>query len=69
MVREKLDMAPRDFILRVRMEEACRLLRETDLTAREISEMVGYKESRYFYNVFKRYTGLTAFEYRTQTRA
>ena len=51
------------------MEEACRLLRETDLTAREISEMVGYKESRYFYNVFKRYTGLTAFEYRTQKRA
>lgn len=69
VVREKLDMAPRDFILRVRMEEACRLLRETDLTAREISEMVGYKESRYFYNVFKRYTGLTAFEYRTQKRA
>lgn len=68
VVREKLNMAPRDFILKVRMEEACRLLRETELTAREISERVGYKESRYFYNVFKRYTGLTAFEYRTQNR-
>lgn len=69
VIREKLDMAPRDFILRVRMEEACRLLRETELTAREISERVGYKESRYFYNVFKRYTGFTAFEFRTQSRS
>lgn len=68
VVRDKIGMAPRDFILQVRMEEACRLLMETDMTARDISEQVGYKESRYFYNVFKRYTGLTAFEYRTKKR-
>lgn len=68
VMHEKTGMAPRDYILRVRMEEACRLLRETELTAREVSERVGYKESRYFYNVFKRYTGATAFEYRTQAR-
>ncbi|MGN0746472.1 MAG: helix-turn-helix transcriptional regulator [Aristaeellaceae bacterium] len=68
VMHEKTGMAPRDYILQVRMEEACRLLRETELTAREISERVGYKESRYFYNVFKRYTGATAFEYRTRAR-
>lgn len=68
VMHEKTGMAPRDYILHVRMEEACRLLRETELTAREISERVGYKESRYFYNVFKRYTGATAFEYRTRAR-
>ena len=68
VMHEKTGMAPRDYILHVRMEEACRLLRETELTARDISERVGYKESRYFYNVFKRYTGATAFEYRTRAR-
>lgn len=68
VMREKTGMSPRDYILQVRMTEACRLLRETELSAREISEMVGYKESRYFYNVFKRSIGTTTFEYRTRVR-
>ena len=46
------------------MECACRLLETTDLSAREIGERVGFVESRYFYQVFKKYTGKTAFEYR-----
>ena len=56
--------SPKDYVLALRMETACRLLRETDLTARDISEKVGFTESRYFYSVFKKHTGKTAFEYR-----
>lgn len=56
--------SPKDYLLNLRMATACRLLRETELTAREISEKVGFTESRYFYAVFKKHTGKTAFEYR-----
>ena len=56
--------SPKDYLLALRMETACQMLRETNLTAREISEKVGFTESRYFYAVFKKHTGKTAFEYR-----
>lgn len=62
--RDRLNTLPRDYIIRVRMEEACRLLVQTDKTAKEIAAMVGFLESRYFYNVFKKHTNQTAFEYR-----
>lgn len=56
--------SPKDYIQNLRMQTACRMLKETALTAREISEKVGFTESRYFYAVFKKHTGKTAFEYR-----
>lgn len=66
ILKDALGVSPRDYIERVRMETACKLLRETELTAKDIAERVGYKESRYFYSVFKKYSGLTAYEYRTK---
>lgn len=62
--KEQFDSMPRDYITRVRIDEACRLLTTTDLTAKDISARVGFQESRYFYNVFKKQTGETAFEFR-----
>lgn len=62
--KDHFDAMPRDYITRVRIDEACRLLTTTDLTAKDISAMVGFQESRYFYNVFKKQTGETAFEFR-----
>ena len=59
--------SPKDYLLALRMETACRMLSETNLTAKEISEKVGFTESRYFYAVFKKHTGKTAFEYRAGT--
>lgn len=56
--------SPKDYLLALRMETACRMLTDTNLTAKEISEKVGFLESRYFYAVFKKHTGKTAFEYR-----
>lgn len=60
--------SPKDYIQKLRMEEACRLLRETSLTASQIGEKVGYFDSRYFYVSFKKYTGKTAYEYRADTQ-
>ena len=52
------------FLTRVRMEKAKALLKQPDLKTPEISEMVGYGNSRYFNKIFKKYCGLTPFEYR-----
>lgn len=59
-------LSPKDYILKVRMEKACHLLDTTKDSAKDIADRVGYKESRYFYNVFKKYAGMTAFEYRNR---
>jgi len=47
-----------------RIEEAKRLLRQTDKLLNEIASEVGYKDSRYFSFVFKKITGCTPSEYR-----
>ncbi|RJW55721.1 helix-turn-helix domain-containing protein, partial [Lachnospiraceae bacterium OM02-3] len=49
----------------VRMEAAKSTLRNTDIPASEIAALVGYEDPRYFYKVFKKYTGLTPTEYRS----
>lgn len=58
--------SPKDYIQQLRMEKACRLLEETSLTAKEIGKLVGFSDSRYFYVVFKKCTGKTAYAYRAE---
>ncbi len=55
-------------LIAFRLERACELLTATELTAREISEQVGYLDSRYFYTLFKKRIGMTTDEYRRAKR-
>lgn len=48
----------------IRMAEARRLCRETDLTIREMAQRCGYENVTYFCKVFKKITGSTIGEYR-----
>jgi len=68
LFKEHLDAMPRDYIIRIRMKKACKLLEETEQTAKDIAALVGFTESRYFYNVFKKQLGMTAYEYRIGKR-
>lgn len=68
LLKEQLGTTPRDLISDMRMQRAMELLASSSLTAKAIGEAVGYRESRYFYNVFKKCTGMTAYEYRTQSQ-
>ncbi|HYE10120.1 MAG TPA: response regulator [Patescibacteria group bacterium] len=52
------------YLTKERMEKAKELLKQGDLKIYDISEMVGYSNPRYFNSVFKKYAGLTPFEYR-----
>lgn len=49
---------------RIRITNARRLLKETDLKVYQISEMVGYGSIDYFYMKFKKYVGISPKEYR-----
>lgn len=53
-----------EYLSQVRIEEAKRLCRNTNLTINEISEKCGYLNITYFCKVFKRLTGKTIGEYR-----
>lgn len=53
-----------DYLVKLRIGEAQRLLREPGRRVSEVGRMVGYENTKYFTDVFKRETGLTPTEYR-----
>lgn len=53
-----------DYLMKVRMREAMRLLRETDETVQDIAMKVGYNHSVSFIRVFKKEIGKTPGDYR-----
>jgi len=55
-----------DTLNNIRVDAAKRYLVETDTKVSVIYNYVGYNSSRYFFKIFKRITGLTPTEYRTQ---
>ena len=52
------------YLNKLRIEKACKLLRESNIKIFEIGSMVGYNDSQYFYRVFKKYMNQTPIEYR-----
>jgi two-component system, response regulator YesN len=53
-----------EYLNRIRIEEASKLLVEGKVTISEISGMVGYSDHSYFCKVFKKVTGLSPSQYR-----
>jgi len=54
------------YLTQVRIENAKKLLRETELKIYQICDRVGYTDQAHFSRVFKAMTGLTPYEYREQ---
>lgn len=53
-----------DYLIRLRMEKAKELLKDTKDTVKEICEKVGYSDVKHFTSMFRKYTGLKPGEYR-----
>lgn len=53
-----------DYITSIRLEKAIELLKSTSLTVNEIAEAVGYKDARYFREIFVKHMGKTPSQYR-----
>jgi two-component system, response regulator YesN len=55
-----------DYIVRIRMEKAKSLLKNSQLKIYEIASMIGYQDDKYFRKVFKKVEGITPNEYRAE---
>ena len=64
--KEELGITISEFILRERMLEAKRMLRDTDLTVAAISDRLAFCSQSYFTKNFTRTEGMTPVEYRRQ---
>ena len=62
-MKQLCDMTPRDYILRHRMEYACKLLKDGNLSIAEIAYKTGFGHPPYFTRVFKKHYGVTPTEY------
>jgi two-component system response regulator YesN len=53
-----------DYLNRIRIKEAKRLLLNTDLKITDIIKKLGYQNQEYFYKIFPRYEGVSFAEYK-----
>ena len=53
-----------DFLMKIRVEKAKKLLKDKNLRIQEISELVGYTDSKYFGQLFKKQVGMLPSEYK-----
>lgn len=64
MFKKKTGVSFLDYMTRIKMERAKKLLRESEARSYEISYKLGYKDSEYFSRLFKKYSGVSPMEYR-----
>ncbi len=57
---------PSEYIQRVKVELAKKLLENDKTSVKEICYETGYEDQSYFRNIFKKYTGLTPVDYKKQ---
>ncbi|MGN7358997.1 AraC family transcriptional regulator [Paenibacillus sp. SAF-054] len=57
-----------DYVTRLRIDRAKDMMKDGELSLKEVCYAVGYKDPNYFSRVFKKVTGVTPSEYRMQLR-
>lgn len=68
MFTKRLGVSYVNYITRLRIEHACRLIRETELNNSAIAARCGYRDVKYYYKVFKKTKGKTIQEYKKEIR-
>jgi AraC-like DNA-binding protein len=62
--KETVGISPGQYHLNIRIEKACRLLKETSLSMKEVASQLGFESEFYFSRIFKRKTGISPTQYR-----
>ena len=63
--RTAAGMSVNDAIQHVRIDKVCKLLRQSDLPVEQIARQAGYSNTKYFFVLFKKYTGKTPSQFRS----
>ena len=66
--KEKTGLSFQDYVQSVRIKESCRLLLNTTDTIPIIAQSVGYGDTKFFNQLFKRHLGVSPSEYRKSQR-
>lgn len=64
IIRRTLGKSAKEYIMDVVFDEACRLLRFTDMSVEEVSETLGFETSTYFIRSFGKRYSVTPLQYR-----
>ncbi|MCL2618889.1 MAG: helix-turn-helix domain-containing protein [Defluviitaleaceae bacterium] len=64
--KQHVNRAPIDFFINLKMQQACRFLKLTEMRIYEISLKLGYEDQYYFSRIFKKTIGLPPKEYRAK---
>lgn len=64
----EMGCSPISYLLDRRIGESNRLLENSNISIRQISQQMGFSSSSYFSQSFRRYTGFSPAEYRRQTQ-
>ncbi len=63
-MHELFNLSPKDFLQEARIKHACSLLKQTDLSVKEIAYSCGFSNPHYFATCFKSSVGITPTEFR-----
>ncbi|MCM3626814.1 AraC family transcriptional regulator [Paenibacillus glycanilyticus] len=61
---QRLQLGPMEYVIKVRMNHAVRLLQHTEATMQEIAQSTGYRDLYYFSRAFKIYYGRAPLDFR-----
>lgn len=64
---EITDLSPREYIIRLKLNYACELLRHSDESVQQISSAIGYDNPQYFSRLFKMHFKMPPSEYKKTT--
>ncbi|NCC43716.1 MAG: response regulator [Clostridia bacterium] len=62
--KKEMKQSAVNYLTRIRLKQAERLLGESDMNVVDIARQVGYEDGQYFFRVFKKHTGMTPLKYR-----
>ncbi|MBO4292406.1 MAG: helix-turn-helix transcriptional regulator [Lachnospiraceae bacterium] len=66
--KKYFQMSPGDYILQLRILRARELLRDTEMSVQNIGDIVGIKDTNYFYRIYKARTGISPALYRKKIK-
>lgn len=66
LFKRAIGLAPSQYQIKLRLEEAKRMLRETDESIVSIANKVGYSNPSHFSHMFRKHAGLSPSDYRRQ---
>ena len=68
MLKKKLGITLKQYVIKYRLRTACSLLRATEKTTAQIAELTGFTDASYFTKSFKTAFGKTPREYRNENK-